>query len=147
MWTRNSAALLVCLCACRAGPLLKGDADIRLSEWLAVREASVAPLLDAHVEAWRADEHVTGAKAAAELLASITPGARTRLLRHHDVSLIELGDGRVLFLQRSAEDRIIKAAELRPPSPNDGVPWWGAYYDRAWNLDDEGYRMAMLKPV
>jgi hypothetical protein len=135
--------------ACRGGPLLKGDADIRLSEWLAVHETSaqVEPLLDARVEAWRGDEHVTGAKAAAGLLAQVETAGKTRLLRHHDVSLIKLGEGRVLFLQRNVEDRIIKVAELRAPSVNDGIPWWGAYYDRAWNLDDDGYRMAMLKPV
>lgn len=149
MFTRGVGLLgVVWLCAC-GPPVLKGNADLRLRavlEGQGARAEAVASLLSPEATVHRAAGTVQGA-AAAGALAEVRPDGETRLYRHHDVSLLVLGDGRVLFLQRDEQDRVSRAVELRAPTPGDGFPVQAVYYDRAWNADDAQARGALLRAV
>lgn len=139
---------VVWLCAC-GPPVLKGNADVRLRavlEGQGPRAEAVASLLSPEATVHRAGGTVQG-PAAAGALAEVRPEGETRLYRHHDVSLLVLGDGRVLFLQRDAQDRVSRAVELRPPTPGDGFPAQAVYYDRAWNADDARAREVLLRAI
>jgi hypothetical protein len=132
------------------GNALRGNADLRLAELIATRSAKpdvVLPLLADDVVVHRAEakDSVKGAQAAAAQLAEVSPGAKTRVMRHHDVTALMLDDGRVLFIQRNEEDHVTRAVELRGPMPGDGRSWQNLYYDRAWNLDDPTARLALLR--
>ncbi|MBK7861443.1 MAG: hypothetical protein IPJ65_23070 [Archangiaceae bacterium] len=140
---------LLALSACGSNAL-RGNADLRLADLIVTRTAtpaSVLPLLadDATVHRAEAPDTVKGAAQAAAQLAEIVPGAKTRVMRHHDVSVLMLDDGRVLFMQRSEADRVTRAVELRGPMPGDGRSWQNLYYDQAWNLDDDTGRLALLR--
>jgi hypothetical protein len=143
--------LLALLLLSSCGPVvMKGNADLRLREVLRARPAqaeALAALLTPEVEVHRPSGTVKGAAAAASALASLEVGAQTRLYRHHDVSLLVLGDGRVLFVQRDAADLVSRAVELRPPGPADGYPIQAIYYDRAWNADEARAREALLRAM
>jgi hypothetical protein len=135
------------LAGCAAPTLLAGDADLKLSELVKSQAATpkdFAALLADDVEVHTKDGTQHGAAAGAELLGPLKPGGFTRVLRHHDVSLMVLGDGRVLLMQRNANDRVSKAIELRRPTPRDGTSWQGVEYGHAWNVDEADARMALL---
>lgn len=70
-----------------------------------------------------------------------------RLIRHHDVSAQVLEEGRVVFMQRDANDTLIRTVTLEAPPAHGGMPWQAVYYDKAWNLDDAAPRDALLKAV
>lgn len=140
---------LLLLTSC--GPVvMKGNADLRLRELLhakPIKAEAIAPLLLPEVEVHRAEATVKGAAAGSSALAQLEVDAQTRLYRHHDVSLLVLGDGRVLFIQRDPADLVSRAVELRPPGPGDGFPIQAVYYDRAWNADEARAREALLKAM
>jgi SnoaL-like domain len=140
---------LLLLTSC--GPVvMKGNADLRLRELLhasPVKADAIAALLTPDAQVHREEGTVQGAAAGASALAGVQVDATTPLYRHHDVSLLVLGDGRVLFLQRDREDRVSRAVELRPPSPADGMPSQAVYYDRSWNADEARAREALLRAI
>ena len=139
-----AAALLFTAC----GPVvMKGNADLRLRELMigkAPAAEAIAGLLTPDVEVVGEQARVQGAAASAAALAAVQHEGQTRLYRHHDVSLLVLGDGRVLFIQRDKADLVSRAVELRAPGPADGMPQKAVYYDRAWNADDAKAREALL---
>jgi hypothetical protein len=141
------AALLLAGCG---PPVLRGRADLALHDVYKTRAPTaeaIAPMLAAEVAVHRADGDATGVAAGAAALAQVSVEGATRLYRHHDVSLLVLGDGRVLLLQRNAEDKVIRAVELRSPAPGDGYPVQTLYYDRAWNADEARAREALLRAM
>jgi hypothetical protein len=141
---------MVLVVAACGPPLLAGSADLKLRDLVtsqAATEQQLAALLTDDAGVHRADATVKGRDRAARLLAQVKPGGETRLMRHHDVSLLVLGDGRVLFIARSPDDRVARAVELRAPEPGDGLPWEAVYYDKAWNADDPNARLALLKAM
>jgi hypothetical protein len=130
--------------------VLKGNADLRLREVLmakSVTAEAIVPLLTAAAEVHRPEGTVQGAAAGGAALAGVQSGPSPTLYRHHDVSLLVLGDGRVLFLQRDQADLVSRAVELRAPGPADPMPYQAVYYDRAWNADDANARGAVLKAM
>jgi hypothetical protein len=141
------AAFLLVACG---PPVMKGNADLRLRDLVLSKSAtpeSIAPLLASDATVHRATGTVQGAQAAAKALAEVKPEGQTRIYRHHDVSLLVLGDGRVLLIQRGEEDHVTRAVELRSPAPGDGYPIQAIYYDRAWNADDARSRNALLNAM
>ena len=139
---------IVALCSC-APAVLPGTADERLQGAVvagAPKPADLAPLLTEDAEVRRGDLAARGREGAA-LLATLRPAGEVELYRHHDVSLLKLGDGRAVLLQRDASDRVTRAIELPVPVQGDPMPWQGIYYSKAWNLDDEAARLALLKAV
>jgi SnoaL-like domain len=123
---------------------------LRLRDLLVGKAATaeaIAPLLAPDAQVHRASGTVQGAAAGASALAGVKQEGEPRLYRHHDVSLLVLGDGRVLFLQRDPEDRVSRAVELRAPTPSDAFPHQAVYYDRAWNTDEAKARDAVLRAV
>jgi hypothetical protein len=141
--------VVLALAACWR-PVLAGSADLKLKDLIVAQAATAEDfqaLLASDVEVHRAAATVRGTRAGAELLRAVEPGGATRLLRHHDVSLLVLGDGRVLFISRSADDRVTRAIELRAPARTDGLPWQAVYYDKVWNSDDAEVRRALLNAM
>jgi hypothetical protein len=129
-------------------PVLRGQADLSLRSILDTRAATsqaIAPLLTADVEVHREGETVRGVEAGAAALAQVKPDGATRLERHHGVSALKLGDGRVLVLQRNEQDRIMRAVEFRAPSPGDGVPRKMFFYGAAWNTDPAKARRDLIQ--
>lgn len=143
MRTALSLALLLCS-ACT--PVLKGTADLKLRALLEAppaRPEAVAPLLAPEVEVHTRNGAVKGVAEGAESLAQVKPDGQTGLLRHHDVSLLLLGDGRTVLLQRDPQDRITRAVELPAPGPGDPMPQRLVWYGAAWNVDDPKARKAL----
>lgn len=142
-----AAVAILALSAC-APPVLRGRADLLLRDRLAAGDATpeaLAPLLAPGVEVHRATGTVRGPAEGAAALAQVKPDGATRLLRHHDVSLLLLGGGRTLLIQRDAQDRVTRAVELRPPGPGDGLPRRLFYYGAAWNTDLAPARLALCE--
>lgn len=141
--------LLLLLPAC-APAVLPGTADQRLHDLVRAKTqgpAELAPLLADDAEVVRGGQAVRGRDEGAKLLSTLEHTGELELYRHHDVSLLKLGDGRSVLVQRRADDRIIRAIELPVPVQGDPMPWQGLYYSKAWNLDDEAARLALLKAV
>jgi hypothetical protein len=147
---RRLIAVAVPLLAACGPPILAGSADLKLKDLVVAPVSTPAqfePLLADDVEVHRGDATVKGPRAGAELLAAVKSAGETRLMRHHDVSLLVLGDGRVLFIARGKDDRVTRAVELRAPGLHDGLPWQAVYYDKTWNADDAAARMALLNAM
>ncbi len=144
---RLLAVSLVGLFGAACAPTLRGTSDLRLRELLTSGSASpeaIAPLLAPDVEVHRAGGTVRGIDAGAAELADVTGVGAGHLERHHDVSLMSLGDGRVLLMQRGEQDLVTRAVELRSPTRADGLPRRLYFYGAAWNTDDATARRALL---
>ena len=143
-----SAALLLALLLGACVPVLKGNGDLRLRELIVAPDTSanaIVPLLAKDVEVHRPGGTVKGISAGAAALAALKPGGGTQILRHHHVSLVQLGDGRVLLVERNGEDLITRAVELRAPSVGDALPRRLYYYGAAWNTDPAKARLALVE--
>jgi hypothetical protein len=146
---RLALIAVTALAAC-GPPILAGNADLRMKELVTAGTASqkdFEALLADDVEVHRGESTVKGPRAGAELLKEVKADGEPRLLRHHDVSLLALGDGRVLFISRAKDDRVTRAIELRAPELTDREPWQMVYYDKTWNLDDAHARGALLHAI
>jgi hypothetical protein len=148
VFTRSLAALapVLLLCAC-SPPILKGTSDLKLRAILDARSAnaeSIAPLLADDVEVHTAGTTVRGAGAGAAALAALKPEGLTRIDRHHGVSAVALGDGRLLLIQRSPADRVIRAVEIEPPGPAGTMPQRFVYWGAAWNTDAHSARRDLV---
>jgi len=145
-WSCCAAALL-----CGCGPkLMPGTADLRVEQLVASGRAQAkdfVPLLAPGAEV-RVGDQVASGPAGAALLASVKGEGPTRVIRHHDVSSLVFADGRCLLMMRGDGDRIVKVVDARAPQPGDGGGGWqGIYWDKAWNLDDDESRLALLKAM
>lgn len=131
-----------------APPVLKGTSDLKLRSILATPEpkaTAIARLLSPDVVALVAREPVKGADSAALALAELRLEGDPDVFRHHDVTLVLLGSGRSLLLERSADDRIVKAIELPSPAPFGDMPQRLYWYGAAWNTDPRQARRDLIQ--
>jgi SnoaL-like domain len=138
--------LAVLLTGC-APPVLKGTGDLKLRAILTApepRATAIVPLLAPDVVALVAREPLQGADSAAMALAELRVEGDPAVFRHHDVTLVLLGSGRALLLERSADDRIVKAVELPAPAAAGELPQRLYWYGAAWNTDDRAARRDLI---